>query len=800
MLQLLNLQQNMKNVLILLFLSTFCLAQPPARVLSRDLQTVKTATVLQPNVVSLVKVPALFEVTASQTNTKGHILKIDNPLCNGNPNAVVFAMQKYGNYNANEIGVWYDGSSWTVFNQNRQPLPLGCKFNILAFENPSGNVFTHTTQTSNIAGHVTTIDNPQTNGKGDIIAIVSQNYGKYNTSPVGLWWNNGKWTIFNQNFSPMPAGTKFNVLVLKGDVARKYGEFTAIASQQKTEVSNRKMPHLMSIDNSAANNNINALVFTTPKWIGTYNVHPVGVWYSGGRWTVFNENQQEMKLNNDFNIVAFSKEGSGSDTKSTPVVKKVNTYDIIKNNPNILVIRPKFELPGTTIPPQTPPPAPESIDPLGPKMNGIPHLIRAEVSENFRQVLTRINLFDELYEDKNPKSNIYYYLPAKYSLKWDSELKNYSFSVYYLSAADGSRGSVIVTAKLFPNIREEDVILAEKLLAKTYGKEVKLRSLTMLLKDTPKVNFGSALSNFDVKNESINITVPSDVFSPIIMSWRMDSRVEDLIGAMMNDQGLSGNITFSPMGDVEKNISVIASMKVNEAQTFGQLRYDDGLVLLKEPKNNFDYPITLKNLLVLKKKDNGTNFNTELIKITSISSPPNEIFRVNPLDIIKVSKATMVEPMDFVNDKRDSIRKKEIESIWVDYSVDNCADCNLAIQQKILNGTTSSKIQKISLEVMNPLEFTKASAIKMQIKSVMGDPNGKSEQLLPTIDIKEDLKSISGGDLFVTEGKEPAFDYKIYVLMKDGTLLESDWITHDNLILTLGEAQIKELFSQFANP
>ncbi|MCF8325542.1 MAG: hypothetical protein K9I84_11335, partial [Leadbetterella sp.] len=101
----------MKNVLILLFLSTFCLAQPPARVLSRDLQTVKTATVLQPNVVSLVKVPALFEVTASQTNTKGHILKIDNPLCNGNPNAVVFAMQKYGNYNANEIGVWYDGSS-----------------------------------------------------------------------------------------------------------------------------------------------------------------------------------------------------------------------------------------------------------------------------------------------------------------------------------------------------------------------------------------------------------------------------------------------------------------------------------------------------------------------------------------------------------------------------------------------------------------------------------------------------------------------------------------------------------------
>jgi hypothetical protein len=794
----------MKNTIFLLLISFCSLAQPPTRVLSRDLQTVRTTTVLSPSVSKFVKAPEIFEVTTTQANTRGHILKLDNAIFNGNPNAVVFAMQKFGNYNSNEIGVWYDGSSWTVFNQNRQALPLGTKFNIVAFESPGGNVFSHTTEANNTGGHVTTIDNAQTNGKGDAIAIVTQCYGKYNTSPVGLWWNNGKWAIFNENLSAMPIGTKFNVLVLKGENAKKYGEFSAAATQQKVEASNRKMPHVMAIDNASSNNNPSAFVFATHRWVGTYSIHPTGVWYSAGKWTVFNENQQEMKMNNNFNIVTFSKTSSATEptsTKSTSVLTKVNTYDIIKNNPNILVIKPKFEIPGstTTPAPQTPPVS-ESLDPIGPKMSGIPHLIRAEVSESFRQVLTRINLFDELYEDKNPKSNIYYYLPAKYSLKWDTEAKNYSFSVYYLSATDGSRGSVIVTAKLFPNIKEEDVILAEKLLAKTYGKEVKLRSLTMLLKDTPKVNFGSALSNFDVKNESINITVPSDVFSPIIMSWRMDSRVEDLIGAMMNDQGLSGNITFSPIDEVEKNISVIASMKVNEAQTFGQMRYDDGLLLLKEPKNTFDYPVTLKNIVVLKKKDNGTNFSTEQIKITAVSSPPNGIFRVNPMDIIKVSKATLVEPMDFVSDKRDSIRKKEIEGIWVDYSVDKCADCNLAIQQKILNGTTTSKIQKIALEVMNPLEFTKAAAIKMQIKSVMGDPNGNSEQLLPTIDIKEDLKSISGGDLFVSEGKEPAFDYKVYVLMKDGTLLESDWVTHNNLILTLGEAQIKELFTQFATP
>jgi hypothetical protein len=794
----------MKTIISLLLISFYAFSQPPVKMSTKDISVFKTTFPASAATSRFVaNPPTLFEITASAANVNGHILKLNHATTNGNPNAVVFAMQKYGNYNPNEIGVWYDGNTWTVFNQNRKPIPAGAQFNILAFENGSGTVFTHTTDANNIKGHITILDHPQTNGKGDAIALVSQRFGKYNTSPVGLWWNDGKWAIFNQNFAPMPVGTQFNVLVQKGDVARKFGEFTATAAQQKVETTNKPMPHVMSIDEAATNGNPAAFVFATQRWIGVYNTHPTGVWYNAGKWHVFNENLHELAINNNFNIISFALNNSATTTEAkTDANKKSNVYDIVKYNPNVLIIKPKFELPGgsTATPPPPPPPAPESKDPLGPKMSGVPHLIRAEVSEDFKQVLTRINLFDELYEDKNPKSNIYYYLPAKYSLKWDADTKNYSFSVYYLSATDGSRGSVIVTAKLFPNIKEEDVALAEKLLSKSYGKEVKLRSMTMLLKDTPKVNFGSALSNFDVKNESINITVPSDVFSPIIMSWRMDQRVEDLIGAMMNDQGLSGNITFSPIGDVEKNISVIASMKVNEAQTFGQLRYSDGLVLLKEPKNTFDYPITLKNLLVLKKKDNGTNFITEQIKISAVSSPANSIFRINPIDLIKVSKATFVEPMDFVLDKRDSIRKKEIESIWVDYTVDNCADCNLNIQQKILNGTTSSKIQKIGLEVMNPLAFTKASAIKMQIKSVMGDPNGKSEQLLPTIDIKEDLKSLTAGDLFVTEGKEPAFDYKIYILMKDGQLLESEWITHNNLILTLGEAQIKALFSQFSSP
>ncbi len=805
-----------KLSIILLFFTSLnqLLAQPPVKVFQRervpiavepepikkvqpatrfDSQVLNASTVQKVSLTTLAsKTPEVFEVTANATNTQSHIVKIDNAFTNNNPNAIVFATQKYGVYNTNEIGVYYNGSGWAVFNQNMQPMPPGAKFNILALDESNGSAFVHTTELSNTSAHISTLDNALTNGKGDVVVIVTQNWGKYNTSPVGVWWTNGKWAIYNENRQPIPIGTKFNVLVLRSDVARKMGTLSATAFKHQVEVTNRPMNHVTSFDQSSTNNNANATVFTTTRWAGKYDVNPTGVWWNNNKWTVFNQNRAELEPNTNFNVVSFT----SGEVVATPILANANVYDLAKYNSSKLIIRPKFDLPntgGTTTSP--PPPPPVSTEPQGPKLSGVPHLIRAEVSEEFRQILSKLNLFDELYEDKNPKSNIYYYLPAKYSLKWDKDSKAYSFSVYYLSASAGERGSVIVTSKLYPNITEEEVALAEKLLSKSFGKTVKLRSMTMILKDIPKVNLGSALSNFDVQNDKVNITVPSDVFSPIIVSWRMDKRVEDLIGAMMNDQGIAGNITFSPLGDVEKNISVTATMKVNEAQTFGKLQYEDGIELFRELKNPYDYPVTLKNITVLKNKDGGTNFAVEQIKLNgSGSSRPGGIFVVNPLDLLKVGKATNVEPSDLIVDRRDSVRKKAVENIWIDYVVDACEPCNLAIQEKVLKGTTSSKIQKINVEVMNALEFSKAKIIKLQIKSVQGDPNGKSEQTLPTIDIKEDLKSLSGGDLFVPEGSQPAFEYKLYVLMKDGTLLESEWIVYNNLILTIGEAQLKTQF------
>ncbi len=48
------------------------------------------------------------------------------------------------------------------------------------------------------------------------------------------------------------------------------------------------------IDNPITNNKPSALVFVEQNWNpndtgGTYNDHHIGVWYTGGNWSVFNE-------------------------------------------------------------------------------------------------------------------------------------------------------------------------------------------------------------------------------------------------------------------------------------------------------------------------------------------------------------------------------------------------------------------------------------------------------------------------------------------------------------------------------
>ncbi len=77
--------------------------------------------------------PASFVFTTDGANSLLHVSTITNPLTDGNPNAVVFAKHLFIDGTSEvflnkEIAVWYNGSKWTIFNEDLSPMPLNAAF------------------------------------------------------------------------------------------------------------------------------------------------------------------------------------------------------------------------------------------------------------------------------------------------------------------------------------------------------------------------------------------------------------------------------------------------------------------------------------------------------------------------------------------------------------------------------------------------------------------------------------------------------------------------------------------------
>ena len=175
--------------------------------------------------------------------------------------------------------------------------------------NPDTSVFIHKATAANIVAHVTTIDYPLTNGNPNAIILVTPNYnpgnvgGTYDNHPFGVYYETGKWKIFNQDFAAMPVNASFNVFVPSAGPG--VGVFIHTASTLNTG------GNVTAIDNALTNHNPNAIILVTPNWNpggvgGTYDNHPIGVYYDGSKWAIFNQDIVDMPIGAAFNVYVFA--------------------------------------------------------------------------------------------------------------------------------------------------------------------------------------------------------------------------------------------------------------------------------------------------------------------------------------------------------------------------------------------------------------------------------------------------------------------------------------------------------------
>jgi hypothetical protein len=243
----------------------------------------------------------VHDVTQSNTSAGSHVTRLEDAAINANPDAMLYVTANWnppgqsGVYNNHPIGVWHNGSQWTIFNEDFADMPMGASFTVRV-----GGGFLHEANASNIASHITYIDNPLTNNNPTARLTVTQNWGPGNAPGVyvnhdyGVWYNGSQWAIFNQDFAPMPDGATFNILVGEGFVHK---------------ASNANVTgHQTIIDNPLTNGRPDARLIVTQNWNpdgvgGTYNNHTVGVWYNGSKWVIFNEDFAAMPKPAAFNVV-----------------------------------------------------------------------------------------------------------------------------------------------------------------------------------------------------------------------------------------------------------------------------------------------------------------------------------------------------------------------------------------------------------------------------------------------------------------------------------------------------------------
>ena len=84
---------------------------------------------------------AAFTQVTTAGNIAGNYSIINNPLCNGDPNAILLVTHNdnpggvfYGEW-SHAVGVFYSGSAWWIYNEDNTTMPAGLAFNVLIIKN-----------------------------------------------------------------------------------------------------------------------------------------------------------------------------------------------------------------------------------------------------------------------------------------------------------------------------------------------------------------------------------------------------------------------------------------------------------------------------------------------------------------------------------------------------------------------------------------------------------------------------------------------------------------------------------------
>lgn len=166
-----------------------------------------------------------------------------------------------------------------------------------------GQEIIHTTTSANTVASKSTIEVPALSGNPQAIIIATPigNTAALDPHPIGAWYYNGKWNVFNTDHANMPIGLSFRVQVFPGPDADHF--LHVVNKSNLLEVGSY-------IDHSALNGNPNAqfTIFQNHSPDARpYNLNPneAQAVYdpAAGRWYIANVNGKRLSPNTTYSVV-----------------------------------------------------------------------------------------------------------------------------------------------------------------------------------------------------------------------------------------------------------------------------------------------------------------------------------------------------------------------------------------------------------------------------------------------------------------------------------------------------------------
>ncbi|MBK8556261.1 MAG: hypothetical protein IPL65_11065 [Lewinellaceae bacterium] len=384
----------------------------------------------------------------------------------------------------------------------------------------------------------------------------------------------------------------------------------------------------------------------------------------------------------------------------------------------------------------TPPVNLEELERQGPsnKPFNVANLVQSDVDFTGDKVL---NVYNTIFRDANMKSGYYYYLPASYSLTWSATTSSYDFQVTY-----GAAGRVTVTAILRPKLSKNDLDMARDILSQNIkgkpeqGFGIK-EFIAIPMSEAPELEF-TKLSQFGVSTENVSLRPPSDLTDPIYISFPTDL-IDELMAMFFNNVGLYGDVLVHPDGEgMPSTIRIPFNLKIDSPDTYGKFEMQASSWRANPWRNTTDYPVVLTNFHVLKRENTGI-YKVYTWKTGDVETPNGAM--VN-FDANSVPAWIDTDP--------------SIKRIWMDYAIKSCSNCNVVVKKKIV-GTIqdyeAARPEKLEFTILTPMSFTKASLMKISIRSFQATPEGNSKIELPSLTVSQDGAVLDGGTLYVKGGK-----------------------------------------------